>query len=229
MAKCAAAAFGDWHRGARSHSIAATMHHEPCSPSRSSRHRALLPCALLLAAVLPLACNQPAAAKDGPDRAEVSETVSATAKVESVDAATRVVELRTEKGEAVRVRCGPEVRNFDRIAAGDTVRVDYRTALAVAVQRPDDTTADAAVALGAGRAPVGATPAAAAAAQVTATVRIESVDVENHVVVFTLPNGRMQAAHVRRSEGREFVRGLKKGDRVRITYTEAAALRLEKQ
>jgi hypothetical protein len=205
------------------------MRHEPRSLPRLSRNRSLLPCALLLAAALPLGCSQPSPAKDGSDRAQVSDTVHATAKVVSVDKAARIVELRNEQGEVVRVRCGPEVRNFDQIAAGDTVRADYTTALAVALKAPGDQSPDGSLALGAGRAPVGATPAAGVAAQVTATVRIESVDNENHVVVFTSPNGRMQAANVTRAEGRAFLRGLKKGDRVEITYSEAAALRVEKQ
>ncbi len=196
---------------------------------RLPRSRSLLCSALLLAAALPLACTEPKPATDAPDQAKVSETVTATAKVMSVDKASRVVELRNEKGETMRVRCGPEVRNFDQITAGDTVRADYQVALAVALKKPDDKSSEASLAVGAGRAPVGAAPAAGVAAEVTATVRIESIDNENHVVVFTPEGGTMQAAHVKRPEGREFIRGLKKGDRVQITYSEALALRVEKQ
>lgn len=201
------------------------MRHEP----RLSRSRSPLCVALLLAAALPLACSQPKATTPGPDSAKVSETVTATAKVVSVDKASRVIELRNEKGETMRVRCGPEVRNFDQIAAGDTVRADYQTALAVALKKPDEPSTVPTLDAAAGRAPAGAAPAAGIAAQVTATVRIESVDLANHIVVFTPTGGSMQAAHVERPEGREFIRGLKKGDRVQITYSEAVALRVEKQ
>jgi hypothetical protein len=203
------------------------MNHE-----RPSRSRSPLFSALLLAAALPLACSQPKATStgtNGPDNAKVTETVTATAKVVSVDKAARVVELKNEKGETMRVRCGPEVRNFDQIAAGDTVRADYQVALAVALKKPDDKSSDVTLDAAAGRAPIGAAPAAGVAAQVTATVRIESVDNENHIVVFTPPGGGMQAAHVKRPEGIEFIKGLKKGDRVQITYSEAVALKVEKQ
>lgn len=195
---------------------------------RVSRSRFPLCCALLLAAVVPLACNQSKTAADAPKGAQVTDTVTATAKVTAVDKAARVIELRNEKGETMRIRCGPEVRNFDQISPGDTVRADYQTALAVELKKPEDKS-EASLAVGAGRAPAGAAPAAGVAAAVTATVRIESVDNENHIVVFTGPNGDMQAAHVKRPEGREFMRGLKKGDRVQVTYSEAVALRVEKQ
>lgn len=201
------------------------MRHEP----RLSRSRSPLCCALLLAAALPLACSQPKPATEAPDKAKVTETVTATAKVVSVDKASRVVELRNEKGETMRVRCGPEVRNFDQITAGDTVRADYQKALAVALKKPEDASPDVTLDAAAGRAPVGAAPAAGVAAQVTSTVRIESVDQETHIVVFTTPGGSMQAVQVQRPEGLEFMRGLKKGDRVQITYSEAVALRVEKQ
>ncbi|MBX3462465.1 MAG: hypothetical protein KF830_04800 [Planctomycetes bacterium] len=159
----------------------------------------------------------------------MARTVTATAKVTSVDRARRVLVLRTERGESQRLLAGPEVRNFDQIAVGDTVRADYRVSLAVALEPAGDAAPDVTIDAAAGRAAAGATPGAGVGAQVSVVVRIESVDLGKHVVVFTAPGGELHVAEVQRPEGREFLRGLKAGDRVRITYTEALAVRLEKQ
>ena len=48
-------------------------------------------------------------------------------------------------------------------------------------------------------------------------------------VVFRAADGVMEVTEVRRPEGREFIRGLKPGDRVQITYSEALAVRVDKQ
>jgi hypothetical protein len=137
--------------------------------------------------------------------------------------------LLDEKGRRVRVRAGDAVRNFAQIAAGDTVRVEYQRSLAVEVKKPEEVSTALSVEAAAGRAPVGATPAAAAGAQVTTTVRIESVDVANNIVVFTPPGGGFEAVEVRTPEGRDFIRGLRAGDFVQMTYTSAVALKVEKQ
>jgi hypothetical protein len=179
--------------------------------------------------LLSSACTQEAKPeKPAPEKAEVSKTVTAKAKVVGVDQISRIITLRNEKGETMRVRAGEEVRNFAQITEGDTVRVDYVSSLAVALKKPDDPSTPLTVEAAAGRAPVGSQPAAGIGAQVTTTVRIESIDTQNHIVVFKTQDGTMEAAEVKRPEGREFLRGLKPGDRVQITYTEALALRVEK-
>jgi hypothetical protein len=164
-----------------------------------------------------------------PENASVANEVTKKAKVESVDKATRTVVLLAEDGKKVPVVCGPEVRNFDQIAVGDTVAVRYHESLAVALVKPGGGSSDS-VALVAGRAPVGGQPGAAIGGQITQTVKIESVDLTNHVVVFTpQAGGEKQTLPVKRDEGKAFIAGLKPGDLVEITYTQAIAIAVEKQ
>jgi hypothetical protein len=59
---------------------------------------------------------------------------------------------------------------------------------------------------------------------VSATVNIVSVDKSFDTVTFTLPSGDQRVVAVQTPEGREFIRTLKKGDKVDVTYTEAVAV-----
>jgi hypothetical protein len=195
-----------------------------------SRTSLFLTCPSVLLAALAAGC---ASTSDGerslPAPAEVVEEVSARATVVSVDRTTRHVGLRSEDGSTLIVQAGPEVRNFDRIDAGDTVLVRYRQALAVQLAPPGASAAPAAAAIAAGRAEPGEAPAAGIAGGITATVRIESVDPEADIVVFTGPTGALRALRVQRQEGRDFIADLRRGDLVEITYVEALAVSLEEQ
>jgi len=70
----------------------------------------------------------------------------------------------------------------------------------------------------------GSRPAAGVAHNVSATVNIVSVDTSFDTVTFTLPSGDQRVVAVQTPEGREFIRTLKKGDMVDVTYTEAVAV-----
>src|SRR5262245_28722773 len=160
--------------------------------------------------------------------AEVSRTVTEKATVTAVDKAGHLVTLKDKEGQTLTVQCGPEVRNFDQIAVGDAVVVRYLVSLAVALVKPGETP-PAAATVAAGTAEKGAKPGAAVGGQITATVKIESVDLKKNFVVFTAPNGGLRAVHVERPEGVKFIQGLKPGDLVQITYTEALAVSVEKE
>ena len=76
----------------------------------------------------------------------------------------------------------------------------------------------------AGTAAPGTRPAAAIGEQTTMTVRIESVDPQHKIVVFTPASGGLRAIRVRTPEGQRFIEGLNAGDSVDITWTEAMAV-----
>jgi hypothetical protein len=160
--------------------------------------------------------------------AHISNEIVATAEVVAVEPATRLVTLRREDGSQFRVRCGPEVRNFAQIAAGDTLRVKYQETLAAKRLSAEEKSTPAEASLAGARAKAGAAPAAGAGIEIDVCVKIESIDREREVVVFSLASGELFARHVATSEGREFVKTLKPGDRVRLEYTEIMALSVEK-
>lgn len=150
------------------------------------------------------------------------ETVEATATIEAIDAENRLLSIRAPGGAATIV-AGPEVRNFDQIRVGDEVKVTYTAAVGAAITKSKEkptTTYDA----GAIAAPIGAKPAAAVGATVSTTVQIESVDTSFDAVTFKRPDGFSRTIAVSSPEAKKFIRTLKKGDMVDVTYTEALAI-----
>jgi hypothetical protein len=196
--------------------------------------RASIPVFLPLAVAFALSalaagCQTSKSEPPAPEQAQVSESRTARAKVLSVERTSRLIVLQSQDGNCWVVRAGSAVRNFDQISAGDQVRVSYVASLAVQLKKPGEPIAPASATIGAARAEPGQTPAAGIGAEITATVKIESVDLSNNLVVFAMPSGELNVVYVKRPEGREFIRGLKRGDMVEITYSEAMAVALEKQ
>ena len=185
--------------------------------------------ALALGALIAAGCGHMPWSEKPPESAEVTQELTAKATVLAVDPKTRVITLRDQmSGGTSTVTAGPEVRNFAQIAPGDTVNVRYMESLAVAMAKPGEATAPSAQIV-AGRAKPGQMPGAMVGGQVTTTVRIELVDTKKNIVVFTPPGGGLRAVRVVRPEGKRFIQGLKEGDQVEITYTEAFAVSVEKQ
>lgn len=196
---------------------------------RAARRAFGLVAALAVAATGVAGCkSEGEASTQKPGTAEVSKTVTEKASVVSVDKANRLVTLKDKDGQTMTVQCGPEVRNFDQIEVGNSVVVRYLVSLAVALVKPGETP-PAAATLAAGTAEKGAKPGAAIVGQITATVKIESVDLKKNLVVFTAPNGGLRAVNVEKPEGVKFIQGIKPGDLVQITYTEALAVSVEKE
>jgi hypothetical protein len=83
------------------------------------------------------------------------------------------------------------------------------------------------VAGGAVRARPGQQPGAAAGRQVRARVRIEAVNRGTGRVAFVGPRGVRRVVTPWEPEMVDFVRRLRPGDEVDVTYTEAAAVRVE--
>jgi translation elongation factor P/translation initiation factor 5A len=137
-----------------------------------------------------------------PAPVEVRDLLEVTATVDAVDLATRTVTVSDGAGNEYVIEAGPEVRNLEQVEVGDEVVVSYYSALA------------------------GERPAAAVGETVTATIVIDSVDVAENTVTFTGPRG-LRTVLVESPAGQEFIKQLKPGDEVELTYTEALAISVE--
>ena len=184
-----------------------------------------------LAAALPLsAILLVTGCKTGPEapkQAAITQEVSAEASVVAVDAITRAITLQSEDGAQFVIIAGPEVVNFNQIKAGSTVTARYVETLSVRLLEPDEAAVEPTVGIVAGAAEEGEMPGVAIASGVVMTVTVESVDKAEHLVVFTGPSGDIHAIRAQREEGKAFVAGLKKGDKVEISYGEALGLGVE--
>jgi hypothetical protein len=150
--------------------------------------------------------------------------VQKTATVESIDHATRLVTLRGEDGGAITVVVDPVVKNLDQVKAGDKLVVSYYEGFAAEVKKPGEGVEGVETEVATAKAAPGEKPAGGAGVTMRTTVTIDSVDTSLNTVTFTRSDGLVRTIAVERPEGQEFIRGLKKGDQVEITYTEALAM-----
>lgn len=171
------------------------------------------------AAVLVAACAAP------PPKPVTKESlIQKTATVESINLPSRLVTLRGEEGGGFTVVVAPEVRNLDQVKVGDKVVVSFYESLGAEVRKAGEGAAGVETEVATARAPEGSRPGAGAGVTVRTTVTIRSVDTSFNTVSFIRSDGMMRIVAIETPEGREFIRGLRPGDQVEITYTEAVAV-----
>jgi hypothetical protein len=165
------------------------------------------------------------AAAAAPKPFEKGETHQATATVESVDPATRIVQLKSENGPLSFV-AGPEVKNLGQVHVGDKVNVTYYVGLAAkviksnatGVAHQDSESSSTSVAES------GAKPSGKVVHNITTTVKIDSVDTSLDTIAFHRADGGARSIAVQSPEAKKFIRTLKPGDLVDVTYTESVAV-----
>lgn len=162
----------------------------------------------------------PAAAPKGE---AVIASVDVTATVTKVDQATREVTLKKEDGQEYSFVASDDVKNLAQVKPGDVVTVTYAEALAYEVKKGGTAVEPATVVAG-GSAEPGMKPEGAIARQTTVTVLITAIDPTVPTVTFKGPAGNTRTIKVRHPEKLE---GVKVGDTVEITYTEAFAIKVE--
>jgi len=152
-----------------------------------------------------------------------TQTVSATATIQAIDATSRTITLRSDKGEEDMFQAGPEIKRFNELKVGDKVKATYWESVVVQVLPPGAAApagnTSAAVTPGKGK-----SPAATAAVQHTTTVTVKAIDPKVPSVTVTTEDGRTVT---RKIEDPNNVAKLKVGDKVSITYTQALLVTVE--
>ena len=147
--------------------------------------------------------------------------VSKTFTIEAIDSSARLVTLKDSKGEMETIYCGPEVERFDALKVGDKVTFRYYESVVYAIQKPGSTPSTG----GAGivRTP-GQRPGGTISQQMTATVTVDAIDAKVPSVTITTEDGRKMSFKVDNPKNLE---GVKVGDKVQITYTQALAISVQ--
>ena len=153
-----------------------------------------------------------------------SRKIERKATITAIDPAQRVATLKTEDGNEFELEASPEVTNFDELKVGDMVVATYTQSIGVHIEPAGQASPGiketASATPGPGQAKLGR--------EVTATLKVESVDVANNMVTLSDGAGRSAPVDVVDPRARERLKTLKPGEMVVVTYTEALALRLEK-
>lgn len=183
---------------------------------------------LLKARIVALACasllGAVGCASEPPAPISREEKIELTATVEAIDRQTRMVSLLGAEGRRAAVYAGPEVRNFDQINVGDEVVVSFYAAIGAEVSTPEQATQGVQQEGAMLRAAEGGRPAGAVAEMLTTTVEIDSVDKSLHTVSFRRPDGLTRVLAIEDPKAQAFIRQLKRGDLVKVTYMEAVAI-----
>ena len=178
--------------------------------------------AILSAAALLAAC-----APQPPKSVALSETVEASAIVEAIDYSTREVVLRDAQGRQTLVKAGPEVRNLAQVKKGDRVVVRFTEGFAAQVVKPGTGVTGVQAETSVVRAAPGERPGATIGEQIRTTVKVYDVDPYANTIEVTGPRGYNRRLKVKDPQAIAFIRGLKKGDEVEVTFSEALAISVE--
>ena len=158
---------------------------------------------------------------------EQAVLLSVTASVEAIDLTNREVTLKGPLGNEVTFVVDKKVKRLDEVKVGDLVQADYYISVVAELRKPtaEEKKHPLVVLDAAGKAPPGASPAAAGLRTFRVVATIEGLDRPTRTVTVKGPRGNYLTARVadpsRLTQARI-------GDNVVITYTEALAISLEK-
>ena len=151
-------------------------------------------------------------------------SVTTTATIQAIDSTARAITLRDEKGQEDTYTVGPEVKRFDELKVGDTVKMTYYESIVYQIRKPGEkpgpATLDAAASRG-----KGALPSGTVGLQEKMTVTVKAIDPTVPSVTVTTPDGRTVT---RKIDDKKNIEGLKVGDQIDITYTQAVVTSVER-
>lgn len=154
--------------------------------------------------------------------ASAGVSLTDTSVIKAIDKANRVVTLKHEDGSIDDVVCGPEVQRFDALKVGDKVTFRYYESLVTAIQKPG-----AAPPSSVGGGIVrneGKKPGGTLSRQLTVVVTVAKVDAAAKTLTVTTDGGDSITAVV---DDAKSLAGVKAGDKVQITYTQALAISVD--
>ncbi len=151
-----------------------------------------------------------------------SAMMTETATIVAIDSTNRLVSLKAEDGTVETIYAGPEVKRFAELKVGDKITFKYYESVVFSIQKPGDKPpASAPPSLVRG---MGARPAGTLSQQMTAVVTIEAIDLA--VPSVTIKTDKGETMHFK-IEDKSNLKGVKVGDKVQITYTQALAVSVD--
>ena len=145
------------------------------------------------------------------------EALTETATITKIDAVKRFVVLHGDDGSEVGVYAPPEFRRFNELRTGDRVTLTYYESTVFRVRPAHGAKAAVSEEVAATES-AGALPGATFSHQSTATVTVEAVDRDVPSITVRTADRRVVS---RKVEDRSLLDGIKRGDRIDITYTDA--------
>ena len=155
------------------------------------------------------------------------EQITLRGTVQAVDATARTITIRGETGNVVTLDVPQSVRRLNEVKVGDVVSAVYYDQVSVTAHPPGAPDADRLEPPIATSTP-GALPGGTVAQRRVTTVTITGWDPVTRVVTFTVPSGATYGRRLVETTDANLMKGLKVGDRVDVTRTEAVRLGVER-
>ena len=154
---------------------------------------------------------------------EHAGNVSKTATITAINQTTRTVTLKDTDGNVEDVQCGPEVTRFNELKVGDVVTFSYHAAVVYKIAKPGASMSAAASEVGTVKGQ-GPKPGGAITHQRKATVTVTAIDPAAPSITVKTADGHVLTAEV---EDKKNLEGVKVGDKIAITFTEAFMVTVE--
>ena len=183
---------------------------------------------LLMLASLVLSVTVAGAQSPEPPRAQITRggEVKLRGTIEAIDAAARTVTIRGDRGAVVTIDIPQSVTRFDQLKVGDVVSATYYDRVSVRPKAPGEPDVDRTEPPLTTTTP-GALPGATVASQRVATVTLTAWDPATRMVTFTGPKGTVYTRRLLETADASVMAGIKVGDRVDVTRTEAINVGVE--
>ena len=169
--------------------------------------------------------------KSGTDESKsmsMMERKSTTATVVRVDQAKRHLVLKGESGMEFSIQVPESVKRLNEIKPGDKIKVDYYEAVALSLKKGGEGGAAGTERTLTER-KAGKLPSGTVAHEQSGTVEVMKVDKDKNQVTVKRPNGNIDTIDVKDPDMQAQLSNLKEGDKIQATYTEAAAISVERE
>lgn len=148
-------------------------------------------------------------------------TAELTAKVTNIDRASRTVTLQDDQGNKYDMQVGPNVTRFDNVKLGEVVTFTYQQSVALSIAKstaPMPSVASTPIVT----AFPGSKPSGGVVTRtLTAVVTVQAIDTSNNSITVKTQDGRVVTLSVKDPAN---LNGIKVGDAVKVTYTQALVI-----
>jgi len=154
---------------------------------------------------------------------QAESTITVQGTVEAVDHTARTLTIRSQQGAVTALDVPANATRFDQVKVGDPVTATYYDRVSVRIKPAGEAAVDQTIEPTVTATP-GSLPGATRTKQRVATVTITGWSAADKVVTFVGPNGISYSRRLLDATDPAIVSGLKAGDRVDVTRTEAVTL-----
>ncbi len=151
-----------------------------------------------------------------------SESVTVHATITAIDSSARLITLKGEDGNSDTVYAGPDIKRFAELKVGQKVTFSYYESMVFAIEKADGSTRPTDTKKV--ERSTGATPGGLVSQHVTTTVTVNEVNAKVPSITVTTEDGRRVSFKVDDARNLD---GVKAGDKVRVTYTQALAISVQ--